>query len=197
MPFRPRIPFTVVGSRVARFLPRRAGFLLLLSLLAFLACHGRPAPPSSEPDRIAQETPPSAEVVSVPRLAEMIQQSRDRVVVVNFWATWCAPCIEEMPELAAFYREYKDRLTFLSVSVDDPTVLTDGRLASFISKLDLPFHIYLLDNRDPEAVGASFGLEFNTVPVTLVYDRSGALSKVWEEDVTSADLQEVVKPLLN
>lgn len=186
----------VVRSRVASFLPRRAGFLVIPSLLAVFACSGPPAPPPTNSNPATLKAPPNAEMVSVQRVADLIKQGNNRVVVVNFWATWCAPCVEEMPELAAFYREYKDRLTFLSVSVDDPSVLDDGKLASFIKKLDLPFHIHLLDDRDPEAMGSSLGLEFNTIPVTLVYDRSGALSKIWEEEVTSAKLKEVVEPLL-
>jgi peroxiredoxin len=51
-----------------------------------------------------------------------LKQFRGKPVLLNFWATWCAPCKEEMPELEQLYRQYKDQgLVVLGVSVDDPT----------------------------------------------------------------------------
>jgi peroxiredoxin len=75
---------------------------------------------------------------------------RDKLVLVNFWATWCQPCTAEMPTLEALWREEGDRLVVLGVSVDrgSPRLLLDP----YVARLGLTFPI-LLDG-DQEAARA-------------------------------------------
>jgi peroxiredoxin len=79
-----------------------------------------------------------------------LAEHRDKLVLVNFWATWCQPCTVEMPTLEALWREERERLVVLGVSVDrgSPRLLLDP----YVARLGLTFPI-LLDG-DQEAAGA-------------------------------------------
>ena len=95
------------------------------------------------------------------RLAEQ----RGRVVMVNFWATWCGPCRQEMPQLDRLYQKYKSSgFVLLGVNVDD-----DARKAGDVAaKLGITFPV-LLDT--DKAVSKLYDL--STMPSTVIIDRDG------------------------
>ncbi len=63
-----------------------------------------------------------AKIVKLPELQEMISAKSDQIKVINFWATWCAPCIKEMPLFEKLGQERQDvKITFVSMDLDlDP-----------------------------------------------------------------------------
>ena len=91
---------------------------------------------------------------------------RGRIVVVNLWATWCAPCVTEMPTLAALQRAYPaERLTVVPVSVDPPRLLPNAK--NFIDVHD-PLPLY----HDPNfAMPTALGVK--GMPATIIYGRDG------------------------
>ena len=95
------------------------------------------------------------------RLAEQ----RGRVVMVNFWATWCGPCRQEMPQLDRLYQKYKSSgFVLLGVNVDE-----DARKAADVAaKLGVTFPV-LLDT--DKAVSKLYDL--STMPSTVIIDRDG------------------------
>lgn len=89
------------------------------------------------------------------------------VLVVNLWATWCAPCVEEMPTLAALQRRFEGRLRVIPISVDSEGDL--GRAQSMLSELSggaLPFF-------SDYTRGVLFDLRAAGMPVTVIYDADG------------------------
>lgn len=90
---------------------------------------------------------------------------RGKVVVVNLWATWCAPCVAEMPTLAALQRAYPDTVAVVTVSMDTEERLPNAR--SFIGVHE-PLALY----HDPRFAIPST-LKVQGMPATLIYDRSG------------------------
>ena len=96
---------------------------------------------------------------------------RGKVVLLNIWATWCGPCIVEMPTLEALHREFKDTdLRVIAVSIDQPDM--DGAIREYVKKLGLTFEV-LHDprgniTRDYQATG---------YPETFVIGRDGVIRK--------------------
>ncbi len=93
--------------------------------------------------------------------------SRGQVMVVNLWATWCAPCIEEMPTLGALQRRYQGRIRVVPVSVDGEgqRARAQQQLAR-LSNDSLPFLIDI-------SRGIIFDVGAPGMPVTVVYDARG------------------------
>src|SRR6267378_1948344 len=91
---------------------------------------------------------------------------RGKVVVVNFWATWCPPCRKEMPDLETLYKQFKDQgLVILAISDEDA-----GKVGPFIAEQKVTYPILLDPGRK---VNELFQIE--GIPKTFVYDRSGKL----------------------
>lgn len=150
--------------------------LLPLLLVVVVACAdpGETTPP---PDALPPPATLSADTTAAPlapdvvlptlagdslRLAEL----RGRVVLVNFWATWCAPCRVEIPDLAALHTELADEgLTVVGVALeeDGPTVV-----APFVAEHAIPYPIALDDGTAAGAFGGVLGL-----PTTFIIAPDG------------------------
>jgi len=151
--------------------------------------------PEAEPD--GAHTGGAITVVDTARLVDEVAGARGSVLVVNFWATWCPPCVKEMPALARFYGEYSGKgVAFLSVSVDHPD-LVDESVRPFVTAHALPFGIFVLDEPDPEKAGSGLKVDWGgAVPATFVFDRHGTLQRAWYEEITLSELARTVDPLL-
>jgi cytochrome c biogenesis protein CcmG, thiol:disulfide interchange protein DsbE len=112
---------------------------------------------------------------------------RGKVVLVNYWATWCAPCRKEMPKLDAFYKRYHDRgLEIISISIDfDRDLDKARRMAQGVS-----YPTALAKSIDDNGFGIPKG-----VPITWIIDRDG---KVRDRMIEVRDelLNGIVVPLL-
>ena len=92
----------------------------------------------------------SAQEVSVVRVQELIKrvhQDQSEVLVLNFWATWCRPCVEEMPHFQRAAKEYKEKkVRFIFVSLDQSEKLP--RVKEFLRKNKYDMEVLLLDETD-------------------------------------------------
>ena len=82
-------------------------FLILFALVLSLDfwVHAEEAPKEQE----SEESTHAIEIVEVESIRALYEAAKGKVLVVNFWATWCVPCVREMPELVDFYDEFKNR----------------------------------------------------------------------------------------
>jgi cytochrome c biogenesis protein CcmG/thiol:disulfide interchange protein DsbE len=162
----------------------RARTLLVAGLASALAWFGAAATAAVPPE-------PALSVATLDGKTFSLAASRGRVVLVHFWATWCAPCKQEMPVLDAFYRRYHERgLDVIGVSVDRGRDLAQVRevMRAF------SFPAALVRDAKPNDFGAQ-----NELPVTFVIDAQGHVREAMRPDtepLTEANLARIVLPLL-
>lgn len=144
---------------------------------------------------------PTLEYADLARIDAVLAQHRGRGVLLNFWAIWCAPCVEELPELLEVAHEFREQGGDVVLVSYDAMIPNQGRDAvlkevkQFASrrKLDLP--IYVLDAPDEDAINARFDLP-GGIPVTLAFDREGKLVDRVDEQAGKARFVEMMRKAL-
>lgn len=114
--------------------------------------------------------------------------------MVNLWATWCPPCVAEMPEFSDFHETADPaKVVLLAVSVDDSTRLV-STVVPFVKEHRITFPVHVLEGATPEELGAALGIDFSgAVPVTLLFSSTGTLVRRWEGEVTARELREALE----
>ena len=135
-------------------------------------------------------------IVNAAELKEAVEAGHGRVTLVNFWATWCPPCVNEMPYFVEFYEKYpEDEVAFISVTADAVRTI-DDTVKPFLANREIPFDVLVIEAQ-PDEVSEALQINFTgALPVTLIYDQDGELVQEWHEELVLADLEEVVNPLL-
>lgn len=115
--------------------------------------------------------------------------------VVNFWATWCAPCKEEFPDLLAVGRTYAPRGVALHfVSLDFPS---EGEAArAFLAEQGAPTPSYLRAGKDDAFITAVNPRWSGALPATSIFDRDGRIRYFFEGKITRERLSEALDALL-
>ncbi|MEP6804764.1 MAG: TlpA disulfide reductase family protein [Flavobacterium sp.] len=92
----------------------------------------------------------NVKLMNIDELNERIRNGKDSTYVVNFWATWCAPCIKELPHFEKLNAEYKsEKLAVLLISVDFKSKLTSA-VIPFVKKKNMKSEVFLLNESNPQ-----------------------------------------------
>lgn len=114
--------------------------------------------------------------------------TQNKVVLINFWATWCPPCIAEMPSLEKLHNDYKDKIIFLFVSNEE-----EEEISRFIAKNEYSFIVYKAISKYPE--------DFNvtSIPRTFLIDKKGniIIDKSGASNWNSEKVRTIIDQLLS
>lgn len=114
-------------------------------------------------------------------------EAEGEVVLVNMWATWCPPCIAEMPSLSKLYQDYGKKVNFYFISQEEA-----GKLQNFLEKKNYDLPVFQPLTQPPHS------LEFTSLPTTYLISRSGeiVIRKTGAADWNSKSTRELIDDLL-
>ncbi len=136
-------------------------------------------------------------VADAAALSRAIKAAHGKVVMVNFWATWCGPCVAEFPELVVTYNNHKAQgLQFFSVSGDEPA--DQGKAATFLKRMNAPATAFIKPKGDLAAWAKSLDARWDSgsLPRTYLIDRNGKVRKMIDGKIDAADLDKALTGLL-
>lgn len=156
--------------------------LVLLGLIVYVWFR----PPAWVSDE--NRTAPEMQVTLLDGRQLRLEQLRGKVVLVNFWATWCPYCRHEMPDMESFYRDYRGRgFEILALSQDDAA----EPVRQFLAKEAYHFPVALAEAGHAAALGG-----VSRLPTSFVIDKHGRVRHKISGQVHYARLEDLVKPLL-
>lgn len=128
--------------------------------------------------------------------ASLLEASRGDVVLINLWATWCAPCLREIPELVELESDFEERgLRLIGISLDDVDARAEVR--AFRDEWFPDFSTYHIDEADWYTLIDHVQSDWNSLlPTSFVLDREGQLSAVLTGGKDYASFVAVIDPLL-
>lgn len=129
-------------------------------------------------------------------LESLLNKSDGTTYVINFWATWCLPCVKELPYFEQLHEKYKDRkVTVVLVSMDMPKKI-ETSLIPFVKKKNLQAEVIHLDDPDANAwiekVDATWS---GAIPATVIYNAK--TRKFYERSFTYEELEKEVLTIIN
>ena len=168
--------------------------LILLAVVAFMVLPGSRAGSPASTDNLsiipAEVSYPAPDLAleNIKGTTESLADFRDKVVLVNNWATWCPPCKAEMPTLVAFYNDHsKDGLMIIAVEAGEPK----DQVQKYADQFHMPFAVWLDPNGKSIEAFANHSL-----PNSYVIDRTGTVRLMWTGQINREALEKYVTPLL-
>ena len=179
----------------------RVCLLMAALVLGLAACQPTPPAASSAP----VQPPAAAKVEQAPEAGATVEQTaqmpalamtavdgtaydlaahRGKWVVVNFWATWCAPCIKEMPELSALHA-MRENIEVVGLAYED---IEPADMQAFLAKRPVAYPIIILDPYSPPQ-------DFATprgLPMTYLIDPTGTVARQFLGPVTAKDIEAAI-----
>ena len=118
------------------------------------------------------------------------KNTEEKYLVVNFWATWCTPCLKEIPAFVKFYKENSEYVEILGLDFEPVNIEV---INEFIARFNINYPIVLYDHRN-DLEYSNFG-EILGMPTTQIYSPEGELLQTFMGEVTIEDLNKFIKPI--
>ncbi len=124
-------------------------------------------------DVVAEEVQTAVADISLDELKNAISLRHNKPLFLNFWATWCGPCIEEMPTIVDLHKKYGKQVDFLSISCDHFTDTVD-QVSNAIQTLKMAFKTRVLKVDDQNQAIAAIDSKWpGSLPATFIYNTQG------------------------
>lgn len=151
------------------------GFLFFVVALAALAAGylARNSMIEPEPQRDAAQVLLAASLPDLDGRMQPLAQWRGKVMVVNFWATWCPPCLKEIPEFVRLQQRYSDKgVQFLGLAIDDR-----AKVAAFVARHGMNYPV-LIAEKEGLTLARAAGNRIGALPFTVIIDKQGRPARV-------------------
>lgn len=137
------------------------------------------------------------QVVKLPQLQALLNRPTDTTYVVNFWATWCGPCVKELPHFDKLTTTYKNqKVKVLLVSMDYASQL-DKKVKPFAVKNALKSKVVLLNETDPNTYLTAIDPKWTgSLPFTLLLNNARHKRATFEQEFTAEELQKQLQAFL-
>lgn len=147
--------------------------------------------------RPALLNPQTVEAISADEFRQLLAHQQGKVILVNFWATWCAPCVKEIPEIVKLQEKYKERgLRVIAVSLDEPEDL-ETIVRPFVAKRFPGFVSYLCKEMDHDKFASVIDSAWNEImPTNFLIDREGKLKATLVGGKSYEEFEAAITPLL-
>jgi thiol-disulfide isomerase/thioredoxin len=162
--------------------------LLLICLWLPLGC-GKPAAD------LPQEIGLSIQPATAEQVLSAIENAEGNAVLVNIWATWCQPCVEEFPDIMKLYQKYQDRglrIIFVSADFENQTEAAKA----FLQKQGVDFATYQKSGKDMAFINTLDERWSGALPATWVYDGNGNKRHFWEGKKDHAHFEKAILDVL-
>ena len=166
---------------------------LFFSIVAIIALSGGIFAQRLSPTDQNSNLDPMPEV-SLPDLSGKLRNLsawQGKVLIVNFWATWCPPCLKEIPEFIALQKELSETgLQFIGIALEEKLPVDE-----YLTFIDINYPILIAGDAGI-ALSTQFGNRTGAIPFTVVIDRTGDIVHRHSGEITRKKLLEIVTPLL-
>jgi thiol-disulfide isomerase/thioredoxin len=141
----------------------------------------------------AQQVP----LIKLAELQKLMETPSDEIKVINFWATWCAPCIKEIPLFEKINQNRKDtKVTLVSMDIDlDPN---PEKVNRFVARKKLQSQVVILNERNPNDWIDKIEKEWSgALPATLIINTKNGKRKFVEKELHEGDLEKLIDEVKN
>ena len=168
--------------------------IVVLTLLV-LGCKKNETDSAPIPSEVVTENGVRIEIYDFKNFEKFLKLGEDRVQVVNFWATWCRPCVEELPYFEFLASKYaRNNIEVTLVSLDTPEDVRT-KLIPFVKKLKLNSRVILLDDPDADAWITKIDKKWSgAIPATLFHN--GRKRRFYEQKFTYNELETELRRIL-
>jgi len=160
-------------------------FLLLISTF-FSWLHSQQPPQAQQAIALTE--------FSLPDLAgtsHSISEWQGKILIINFWATWCPPCLKEIPEFIELQSEYaQQNVQFIGIAIDDAQLVDD-----YLSFTDINYPILIASSEDRQ-LSQKLGNSINAIPFTIIVNQQSQIIFAHPGELSKQRIRELLGPLL-
>ena len=177
-----------MNKKLLKFLAAGTAILLIGLLVGISMRHFLP---NSSTAPLATQALYAASFPDTNGTLQAISQWQGKIMVINFWATWCQPCREEMPELSRLQDQYRDRgVIVLGISTDDV-----DKIREFTKETKVSYPL-LAGDMEAMNIGASLGNDKEVLPYTVIVQADGRIANTYFGRINQALLEKTLLPLI-
>lgn len=135
--------------------------------------------------------------INIPDLEKLLQGTDNSLLVINFWATWCPPCIKELPHFQKISEELKsEKIKFIFVSLDFPSQI-ESQLIPFLKKNQFPSPVSVMMDIDYDKWISKVDQTWQgNIPATLFLNNARKLRKFYPGELEENELRTLIRQLL-